>query len=341
MGDLIRAFGLRDCLLIWHLERQGTALDLRSALLGRRSPLHAAISALLTHSVNSIYTGVLDEVEGGQHFSGVVQVALRRDLPEWDIVFLAPSLQYSAEAEKIWYRLLLHVARAAGERGVQRVYAKLVEDGRAEAIFRKAGYVVYATESVFWHPGPICAEATEPLLQPRRAADEWGMQQLYRRTTPHIVQQAEEFASRDGGFSLTGLPWHTRDRHYVYEQNGEIVSMLSLASTGTGHWFRLTVSPEVAHLTDRLVGDALAVIAGLGSRPVYCAVRTYDSGIQGPLQERGFRFLADQILMVKHAVVPVREPARVLAPGLDQRTGVVPTATVLHTHEQQRAGVPR
>lgn len=338
---MIRTFRLRDCLLIRNLERQGITLDLRSTLLGRHSPLCTAVSALLTPRMSCIYTGVLDEIEGEQHLAGVVQVVPRRDLPEWDIVFLAPSLRHAAEADKIWYRLLLHVVRAAGERGVQRVYAKLAEDGRAETIFRKAGYVVYATENIFWHPGPVCATVTEPLLQPRRAVDEWGMQQLYRRITPHLVQQAEEFAACDGSLSRAGLPWHTKNRYYVYEQNGEIVSALSLVSTGKGHWFRLIVSPTVAHLTGRLVDDSLALIARFGKRPVYCAVRTYEGGIQGPLQERGFRFLVGQTLVVKHTVVPTREPARVLAPGLDQRTGVVPTATALRTPEQHRVGVPQ
>lgn len=338
---MIRAFRLRDCLLIRNLERQGTTLDLRNALLGQRSPLQTAIIALLTHNVDSVYTGLWDEVEGGQRLSGAVQAVPRRDLPEWDIVFLAPSLHHSAEAGKIWYRLLLYVARVAGKRGVQRVYVKLAEDGEAEAVFRKAGFGVYATESVFWHPGPLCAGATDLLMRPQRAVDEWGVQQLYRRTTPHLVQQAEGFPTRDRGFPTAGLPWRTRNRCYVCEQSGEMVSVLQVASTGNGHWFRLVISPEAVRLADRLVGDALALIARHGKGPVYCAVRAYEGDIKGPLQERGFRFLADQTLLVKHTVVPVREPARALASGLDQRTGVVPTATVLRSHEQQWAGVPQ
>jgi len=100
-----------------------------------------------------------------------------------------------------------------------------------------------------------------------------------------------------------------------------------------GVWLRLLAYPESASCAIEMLDHAFAVLAGVSPRPVYCAVRDYEGGLQGLLEERGFGYMESHSLLVKHTTVRVREPRRTLVPSLEKRAEAAPTASRSHAGE--------
>jgi len=66
-------------------------------------------------------------------------------------------------------------------------------------------------------------------------------------------------------------------------------------------------------------------------RPVYCAVRGYEPGLQHALQRRGFRLQASLLLLVKPTVVPVRESAINWSIVPERGVEAAPTTSQIHS----------
>jgi hypothetical protein len=353
---VIRPFALADVLLLYRLQGRGMPLAIEHELTHPRSPLWLALTAPWPWAAWGVATYVLRERSHGQTMTGFVQLLKRSARPEADLLHLAPadamlagtSVETTgaahravsnaasiatitgddAVAEAIWRRLLTHVGIAAGQHGLQRLYAGAPEGGSGVSCLRDAGFSLYTRETIFrldQPPGPLPGTATTFRSQSPR--DNWALQRLYARSTPCLVQQAEGALTGEAG--SPPLSWWEPEswRGFVFAPAGEVRGAVQVHVGRNGHWLRVwganaLSSREVRALVTqglRVLANSPALRSGpdTGARPVYATVRDYDGGLSAALTDLGFAPFTDRARFVKHtaasrraqapAALPVRE----------------------------------
>jgi hypothetical protein len=316
--QVIRPFDLRDVGLVMRLQRQGTPLDLEARLTRSRSPLSAALIARGLGFGNGVSTCIIDHKEDSGHWLALAQMQQLPGRPDYVITFLAPALTAGSGVHALWQRVLAHLCVVAGERGGQRLYAGLPQDGEEYQIFRHTGFTAYAQEEVLrWTPSEGQPEV-EPLpLRRQHERDSWRLQQLYATITPRVVQNAE--GSAQGEWELSQRVWlaGSRRQGFVWESHGDIAAAVQIRSGPHAHWLRLLLHPDLIERADALVAAALARTRRRPKQELYCAVRTYESGIAPALGAFGFRAIGTQTLVVKCIAALVREPVAQALPALN------------------------
>jgi hypothetical protein len=257
----------------------------------------------------------------------------RRGRPEADVIYLSPSLRQpfdgaqdtafssAHEVLKIWHRLLSHLCTKAGDRGIQRLFARLAEDGEEIETFQQVGFSPYTREDIFCLKN--LSESNQRLdrvvMRPQQAVDAWALQRLYANVAPRLVQKAESLGERGWERSSVDWPLRSRSEGYVLEDNGEIVSYLLFSGGRIGHWMRMLLHPQAYDRADEVIQHGLAFLSHYPPCPIYCSVREYEGGLRAPLQDWGFEPFGSQAILVKHTTVRIKEPARKLVPALDKR----------------------
>ncbi len=317
---MVRRFNLADILLLKRLQDQVACLDLELALLWSPAPLSLALLECLSLSLCRTATFVQDEQPHNGHPQGFLQAWDRPDRLSCDVEFVAPTLDGSESTAHLWRSLLEHLSVAKGESRVQRIFATVPDHGPAPDVFRQTGFAAYARRHVLRLdrlPTDIQPEQGTQ-CQPVREADA-AAQRLRGSLIPRPVQQAEGGvqAERDP----TGiLPWwKSREaREYLWPRGEDIKALIYLVIGEEGHWLRLLLRPDLAGQAEAALRDALSLLASYPALPIYCAVREYESGLQGALSSRGFEPVASELLMVKHTTVRARVPVQKLSPALEK-----------------------
>jgi hypothetical protein len=355
---VITPFGLRHIGLLRELQGTSVVLDPKSVLLeARPTPLQAAVRGYVLRS-SGILTYVLHAPADAATWCGFVQARAFASGLAWKVACMAPALDSSEDAATIWYRLLLHLCIAGGERHARRLFACLPQDSPAEEVFRQAGFAVYCHERVFERRRSTPEGKQSGRMRAEQTEDHWHVQRLYYSATPRLVVQAEELSDVRNGSLPFGMPAvDSQQGHVLYGQNGELAGYLQVAVGSQGSWLRLTVHPDMRDAAAEMLDHALALVTG-GTPPrvpvlrpassgtalraprgvagfggdaspsaLYCTVREYEGGIQALLEERGFACVGACSLVAKHTTVHVREPQRKLVPALEKRAGVAPTVS--------------
>lgn len=335
---MITPFGLRHIWLMRELQSSSIELDLKSALLEEpTTPLRVALRGYFLKSSAGVFTYVLRASDRTGSFCGFAQARAHRSGLAWKIVHMAPVLDHFEDAATIWYRLLLHLCIAAGERRVQRLFARLPEGSAAEDVFRQASFVTYCHEQVFrraprqengetW-PGKRAAGQLGLRMQPVQPEDSLDVRRLWCRVTPRPVLQAEGSDDPGGSSSLFEPPLSDAEQSYVVRSHGgETWGYVCILPRPRGVWLRLMVQPDAGDSVAEMLGHALVALED-HPRPIYCAVREYEGGMQAALEERGFTPIDTYSLLVKHTTVRVKEPRRKLVPALEKRVEVTPTVS--------------
>ncbi|NLE76657.1 MAG: hypothetical protein GX605_07890 [Chloroflexi bacterium] len=299
-----RLCGLRQLPMVYRLRDQGTPLHVRQAVFGLGAALWPALAGSLSgpHLGEAIYV-----LEGNDSDDGFLQVRRRGQRPEIDLVYIAPRLGSSPALEATWEQLLSGACLALGAQGMTKVYAGLPEIGDEVAIFRKAGFALYTREDLFCLEAgaaiPPPAAGALPLTE-RTSLHEWGIQHLYNELVPWLVQQAE------GGLWPNGVreaPFLAESGgEFVILDDGEVVGVLRLKPGPKAHWLDLLLHPQAHHRAGAAIAHGAAQLQRSLDRPVYCAARDYQGGLQGPLEAHGFRRVGSQALLVRQLAAYVR-----------------------------------
>ncbi len=331
---------VRDLLLVSKLQNQGILLSLEDALTQTYRPLLAALVGCLPLEGIGVFTCVCDEVGESRQMAGFGQMRMRKESSEADVVYLTPSLSAVEDAKTLWRRLLKKLCLEAGEQGVQRIFARLPEDGTEVEAFQQVGFSIYTREDVF-----RLAQIPSDLVHPERKTvrsqqptDNWGLQGLYADVAPRLVQQAENITARE--WETTPPPWsrQARQEGYVLEDQGEVIGYLRIRQGQTGHWLEMLLHPQAYERADELVEQSLSLLTEYPSRPIYCCVRRYQGGLRAPLEDRGFQQFASQCVMVKYITVLIKEPALKRVPTLEKRAEAA--TPMMKTHCSRSRGKP-
>lgn len=317
---MIKPFDVRNVPLVNKLQDQGLLLNLEETLTQTYRPLLAALAGWLPLQEAGVSTYVCDEMEGDRRMTGFAQVRLRKRA-ESDVVYLAPSLSAAGEATTIWRRLLEKLCREAGEQGIQRIFARLPEDGLEVAAFQMAGFSIYTQEDIFRlakMPSGL-PRPEKKTVRPQQPADGWGLQGLYAAIAPRLVQQVENLTAKK--WEATPGPWlrPARREGWVLEDKGKVIGYVRIRQGQTGHWLEMLLHPQAYERADELVGQSLSFLAEYPPLPIYCCLRRYQGGLRFPLEAQGFQLFASQCVMIKHTTVRVKKPVLKIIPGLEQR----------------------
>nr|MBC7244558.1 hypothetical protein [Chloroflexota bacterium] len=344
---MITPFGLRHIRLVQQLQSDCAILDLKRAFLDEPvTPLRAALREYFLKSHQGTFTYVLQTLDREKRLRGFAQAKTHKSGLAWNLVCMAPALDnqtmparlQAEEAATIWYRLLLHLCIAAGERRVQRLFAWLPVDSPAEEVFRQAGFVAYCHEHLFRHSSAgMKTGKVSTRITPLRPSDRFDVQKLYHRITPRMVLQAEELNNQQSNSSLCLTYVLDSEQGYVlHGQNGEGEGYLHIASGPRGICLRLLTHPGASDCAAELLDHALAMLSPSLSQHLYCVVRGFEGNIQSVLEERGFALTNTYSLLVKHTTVRIKEPARKLVPVLEKKAEIAPTVSRSEAEQQAR-----
>ena len=325
---MITPFGLRHIGLLREMQNDSVTLDVKSSLRDTETPLRIALRGYFAPSRAGNYTHVLHAPDRGQALRGFAQVNAHKSGLSWTIVRMAPQVhQLEDAASTIWYRLLLHLCIAAGERQVQRLFAALPEGHPADEVFRQASFAAYCREHMFRLPEAAAAQGQlSARIRPASADNAFDIQKLYYRITPRLVLQTAEPNGQPGGSSLLDVGTADAPQGYVlYGAKSELAGYMYFLWGARGWWLRLIADRDAGDSIGEMLDHALALLSNHAPRPIYCALREYEGGVQAPLADRGFVLTDTYRLMVKHTTVQVKVPKRKLVPAMEKRAEIAPT----------------
>lgn len=310
----MRPFDLRDALAIRQLQPRGVAFDLRRLLLHSFSPARAALLGHLTRQRLGTFTLVQTDSAGGRTI-GYIQAWPRVHPQEWDLAYIAPSLDHQRDASDLWHELLSSLILVGGQRNILRIYARVPEDMEIETILRQCGFTVVTREQVFVLVRPSAPAPLPRGMRPVERQDRWALEQLYRQVVPPLLHQAEDTTLHD----IVRRDWwrHDQAEEYIWIDRERALAHFALVSAPQGYWLQTVVRPESR-------GDLLPCIRFLLTRmqcsdatPVYAPVPDFTIGLGWLLRTCGFESYNRQTLMVAHTVVHSTVRRALLIPGLD------------------------
>jgi hypothetical protein len=331
---------LHDLRALAELASHGMDLEYERVHLSATSPLTDALASRVSFGNLGAETYVLYANGRKARALGVVQARSRKNRPEADITFIAPSLESDPDAVTTWYRLLAEATRGLGELGCHRIYAQIPSGNGAEEVFRQAGFSTFTHADVYLlMPERAAALKTHPLgpgLRRMRKRDAWNVLALYSAITPRNVQLSEAMITTEGALGKLEDWWETSvGTSYIFERDNQLVGLARIARGRLASWVRLHLHPDAQPLAEELVAEAVALVSKSRTRPIYVGVRDYESGIRPALENVGFEWQVERSHMVKHTTVRVRESVTWLTPVLDS-----PKIPAIHTtrHAQTVGG---
>ena len=298
-------------------------------------------------------TYVLRQDENGLARAGFLQIEVRPQRTEADVVLLTPALAAPQGHPAIWQKLLSQSIQDLIERHITRLFADLPDQPLVVNTFRQAGFQLYARETI-WRltvlpsHAPLPAAAPVRLLHPE---DNWHVTRLYDRITPSVVRQAEgalTLGDKDCVDSVTcpilvndlGLP---RSQFVLDGQDG-LVGCVQIIWGRLGTWVRLwtdTNSPDT-EAVHRLLRHALSeIMEDKSTHPVYISVREYQRGMESILAEYGFAPFTDRARMVRNIWQRAYRPVHVRAAAMETVKEAIPGSLVLPkaVHDKGRRAV--
>ena len=240
---------------------------------------------------------------------GFVRFSPRRPDGRWIISAIGASTGVYAP-EPVWEALLAHGVRAAGLRGVRRLFARVPVSHPLLHAMRQSGWIPYARETVFR------AERLSPKTRGPRdlrlqdPADTWAIHQLYAASAPRQVQEIE---------ALTSHFWHMdearratrplRQTGWILEDDGGLAAYARYTRGSHAGMIDAVVAPGKGTDLGALLDGVIAVPIRGRPRPVYCALRAYLLDMKGELTDRGFSEIGEQELLIRYTTATARTVA--------------------------------
>ncbi len=327
---MIRHFNLGDILLLQRLDRQAAKLNIERAVTSPRTTSRVALTTFFPWITTKVITHVLQQDANGLARSGIVQLRKRLNRAEADVVFLAPDLASPDGHPAIWQKLLPHAVQEAANIGISRVFVDLPDQPLPIETFCQVGFTVFTRETVWRLSRPRGTADLWPDVRPQMPQDEWGMTQLYGRSVPKPVQQAEGAFSDERGYRLPivqgWLPGESVG--FVLWAGDEMQGVLRITEGERGVWLDLWLDPEFkSDQLNQLIHFASSYLfRHRVYKPIYLGVRAYQGGMKGVLDDFGFAPVTDRVRLVKHVLAWAKAPQPQTIPALEAVREALPAA---------------
>jgi hypothetical protein len=298
----IRPYGFGD---LRPLERLPglLRLDVPDSLVLRRAEMLDLAAALpfLRHD-RPLFVAAAD----GQPV-GFVRFSPRGPDGRWVMTAIAASAGvYSPEP--VWEALLAHGTRAAGLRGVRRLFARVPVGHPLVDVMRRSGWTPYTRETVFRAERLTSKSRGQNGLRLQEPADTWAIHQLYAHAVPRQIQEIE---------ALTSHVWHMDQRRrlrrgvkrtgWLLEEGGVLAAYARYTRGPRAGMIDAVVPPGEGERLGVLLDGVIATPAH--PKPVYCALRVYLLDLKDELTSRGFVEVGEQELLIRYTTATVRTAA--------------------------------
>jgi hypothetical protein len=269
-------------LALFRYRNQVLCLDSAFSLTrGNPVGLMAALSQLNPRSDN--FTGVVPGSDCNPKLIG--QMYYTQGQRSARLSFMAPS---SAGASPGISDLLDGLTCQAGDWGAFNLLAEAEEHHPIFENLRRSNFFVYAWQRIWrFIPTPQGERGASNRWRTASPLDEIALRSLYQALVPPLAQSAEPFILH----SHQGL---------VYRQNGEVLGFTEGRYGPRGVYLQPVIHPDVEDTQGLLVDLLQALPALYLGRPVYIAVRSYQSWLEGALEELHGQVAPRQALFVKH-----------------------------------------
>src|SRR5215203_1952467 len=237
---------------------------------------------------------------------GFVRFSPRRPDGRWVISAIGASTGVYAP-EPVWEALLAHGVRAAGLRGVRRLFARVPAGHPIVETMHQSGWVSYSRETVFRAEHLTGGVPSGHHLRLQEPADTWAIHQLYAAAAPRQVQEIEALTSHvwDMDQSRRGSR-RVRQTGWLLEENGELAAYARYTRGSRAGMFDAVVLPgNGRHLGMLLDGSITSPRSGR-PRPVYCALRVYLMDLKDEMTQRGFSAIGEQELLIRYTTATAR-----------------------------------
>lgn len=239
---------------------------------------------------------------------GFLRFSPRRPDGRWVVSAIGASTGVYAP-EPVWEALLSHGVRAAGLRGVRRLFARVPVGHAVVDTMHQSGWVSYSRETVFRAERLIAIGSLGRELRLQEPADTWAIHQLYAATAPRQVQEIEALTSHiwDMDRSRRGLRG-IRQTGWLLEENGELTAYARYTRGSRAGMIDAVVAPGKAEHLGTLLDGVIAAPRPGRPRPVYCALRAYLMDSKDELTQRGFSPIGEQELLIRYTTATARTP---------------------------------
>jgi hypothetical protein len=277
-------------------------LDVPDSLLLRRSGMPDLPSALpVLRKERPAFVAIAD----GQ-LVGFVRFSPRRPDGRWVISAIGASTGVYAP-EPVWEALLAHSVRAAGLRGVRRLFARVPTGHPIVDTMHESGWVSYSRETVFRAERLFAVTRSARDLRLQEPADTWAIHQLYATATPRQVQEIEALTSHVWDMEQSRrAPRGVRQTGWLLEENGELAAYARYTRGSQAGMIDAVVSPGKGRHLGMLLDGVIAAPRRGRTRPVYCALRAYLMDLKDELTERGFSAIGEQELLIRYTTATAR-----------------------------------
>lgn len=238
---------------------------------------------------------------------GFVRFSPRDPDGRWVVTSIGASAGvYSPEP--VWEALLAYGVRAAGLRGVRRLFARVPVNHPLVETMRRVGWVSYARETVFRAERLASRSRSTQSLRLQEPADTWAIHQLYAHSVPRQIQEIE---------ALTSHVWHMESQRrsrrgvhrtgWLMEEGGTLAAYARYTRGPKAGMVDAVVPPGEGERLGALLDGVIATPSR--PRPVYCALRGYLLDLRDELTDRGFVEIGEQELLIRYTTVSARAAA--------------------------------
>ncbi len=213
--------------------------------------------------------------------------------------------------------LLEHLAAEAARRGARRLFLVTGVDGDVARIASHAGFVHYASETLYCARSPsVISSDGLRRARPRLRQDATALFQLYNAAVPCNVRSAEamtieEWQSLERGGRLWTPSLGGSRQHFVWENGNSLAGWLQITFGSKSQYLELLVHPGERAAAEEMILYSLSQIST--RTPVYVSLRDYQADLAPLLEARGFRPVAEYLVFARQ--LAVRVPRRALVPA--------------------------
>ncbi|HEX7555670.1 MAG TPA: hypothetical protein VF338_03520 [Leptolinea sp.] len=295
-------------------------LSLDSALmLTRGNPLGLAAIFAQIHPLRGSYTNISPSENGEPPLFGQVNYQMGERSAR--VAFITPETASILSALPL---LLEDLARQSGEWGAFHLLAEMDESSPAFEAFRRVGFSVFAWQRVWKLPVATMEDIPELDWSPTSLDQENNIRSLFLALVPPLVMSADPMSVH----TFQGL---------VCLQKDEVVAYADVEFGPHGIYLKPIFHPDAVDV-GCLIKALATVLPNQTNRPIYMAVRSYQSWLENGLQQIGAEAAPRQALLVKHLIARQRSP--ILERGLQalERRRVEPSSPMARLESHSSKG---
>ncbi len=286
----------------------------------------ASLSQLNPH--RGSFTGVVPASDCDPKLVG--QMVYTQGQRSAHLSFIAPS---NAGDSPGISELLDGLTCQAGDCGAFNLLAEAEEHHPIFENLRRSNFFVYAWQRIWrFIPSAQGARGVSNRWTTASPLDEIALRSLYQSLVPPLVQSAEPFTFH----AHQGLVYRQDDDHH---HHGEVLGYIEGRRGPRGVYLQPIVHPDVEDMQELMADLLQALPAFYLGRPVYIAVRSYQSWLEAALEEMHGQASPRQALFVKHLASAQRALANNKRLVMEKQQAE-PTAPMVNNYkDSQNSGI--